>query len=527
MNASTLALFCGPGEGKDGLVMVHPGLSTLWVWLVVVGMILIVMHAVLSNPLQTKSPRFIDLSVVPLLGFLVRFLTRSPWPLVGLKLISVACFMLVIVAGLWGTQVPERNFATVFTWGIWWAGVVLSVFLLGTAWCAICPWDALAGWLIKRHWWQCGDEESSLALPVPTIWRSVWPALGLFVALSWLELGIGVTLSPMGTASLALLIVVLAVASLAIFERKAFCHYFCPVGRTLGFYARLSPVELRPKDQQICDRCTTLSCYHGTEQVEPCPTRLTMGRFAQNTYCLSCGSCVLSCPDDNVTWRLRPLAHEAALGARPRWDEAWFMVGLLALTSLHGIVMTPMWEQGIRALVGLLGGSGGLLLGFSVAMMLSLLLPLLLFFGVVVWTNRVVGVAGGSLRWLLATLSFAVLPVAFSYHLAHNLAHLVREGHTLALVVGNPLGRGTLPMSSLEKGARFHDLLLPESWLFAVQSALLLWGFYWALKILRSRVQGMEGIGSARWAVLPMTLFLTLASGFNVWLLAHDMVMRF
>ncbi|MDO8737125.1 MAG: hypothetical protein Q7K29_08625, partial [Thermoleophilia bacterium] len=30
-------------------------------------------------------------------------------------------FMIVIIAGIWGTQLGDKNFATVFTWLIWWA----------------------------------------------------------------------------------------------------------------------------------------------------------------------------------------------------------------------------------------------------------------------------------------------------------------------------------------------------------------------------------------------------------------------
>ncbi len=78
---------------------------------------------------------------------------------------------------------------------------------------------------------------------MPKQLRNVWPALLLFIGLTWLELGAGVTTSPYATALLALLMLVLATVSLSLFERKAFCRYFCPVGRTVGFYSQLAPVE--------------------------------------------------------------------------------------------------------------------------------------------------------------------------------------------------------------------------------------------------------------------------------------------
>ncbi len=118
-----------------------------------------------------------------------------------------------------------------------------------------------------------------------------------------------------------------------------------PLGNTLGFYARLAPIAIRPKDEETCLNCKTLECYHGSETVEPCPTHLTIGKFSQNTFCLSCGNCVLSCPKKNVTWNLRTMGSEAADDARPLWDGAWFMLGLLGITSFHGLTMLPYWSD--------------------------------------------------------------------------------------------------------------------------------------------------------------------------------------
>jgi polyferredoxin len=160
--------------------------------------------------------------------------SRSPAIRLALKLVTVALFLLVIAAGLFGTPIPERNLATVLTWNLWWSGLVFSIFFLGSAWCAVCPWDALAQWLVRRKIWGRAEPNNSLNLVVPRGLRGVWPALGLLVGLTWLELGLGITLDPYATALLALLIVVLATASLAVFRRKAFCRYFCPVGAPWG-----------------------------------------------------------------------------------------------------------------------------------------------------------------------------------------------------------------------------------------------------------------------------------------------------
>ncbi len=500
-------------------LMMHPGMSDAWAGVILLGVVMVVIwNAITPLHRQSLPQQGFPLVAVPLLGSWIQWLTRSPWPRVFLRLLTAGTFLWVIAAGLWGTPIPERNLATVLTWNWWWTLIIITILVVGTAWCAICPWDALAVWLTRRRLWQRGDGEESLGWRLPLPLRRVWPALLLLIGLTWLELGVGVTSSPAATATLAIVMVVLATVSLALFERKSFCRHICPVGRTLGCYAQLAPLALRPLHQETCDTCHTLECYHGSATIEPCPTSLTMGRFSQNIYCLSCGACVLSCPQQNVSWRLRPMASEARSGARPHWDEAWFMVALLGLTSFHGVTMMPFWEQAILTMAPMLGDGMQPLRSFTLGMTLFLLATTLCYLLAVsvVWRG-----SGIPFRRLFATLSFSCLPVAFGYHLAHNLNHLVRESSGFAQVWANPFGFGALPVTPLEKHVRMLDLLIPESALFALQAGLLLWGFWMGVRILR--VRGIELGGRRLW---PLVLFLAGCTTFNVWLQTQSMIMR-
>ena len=362
----------GAREEHRIVTMTHPGLPSAWGWAVVIGIVLLAVWTVVA-PVRTRGrARYVNLASLPVAGHGVRWLTASPVPLQAAKLVLVVLFLLVIAAGLFGTPIPERNIATALTWNLWWTGLIIAVFFLGSAWCAVCPWDALATWLVRRRLWRRADPNNSLNLRVPKTLRNVWPALLLFIGLTWLELGVGVTTSPYATALLALLMVVLTTLSLAVFERKAFCRYFCPVGRTVGFYAQMAPVELRPVDPDVCARCETLECYHGSKSVDSCPTHLLMRSLTQNTYCTSCGNCTQSCPHRNISWRLRPPSVEAIQEARPHWDEAWFMLALLALTGFHGVTMMPFWEPWMSTLALLIGDSGQLLWSFSIGLLVSM-----------------------------------------------------------------------------------------------------------------------------------------------------------
>ena len=506
------------------MTMTHPGLPLAWSLAVCVFMLAAGGYLLRTNRVPAHLSGSINLAGIPVLGTFIRHLMEKPVILLCLKTVVVCLFLLVIVAGLSGSQIPERNMATVLTWSIWWTGLIISVFFLGSAWCAVCPWDTLSTWLVRRRLWRRAHPNNSLNLKVARRLRSVWPALILLVVLTWLELGVGVTTSPYMTALLALAMVLMATVSLAVYEGKAFCRYFCPVGRTIGFYSQLAPVELRPVNTDICASCRTLECYHGSEAVEPCPTHLVMGRLKQNTYCISCGNCSRSCPDGNVAWRLRAPSREAIEDARPHWDEAWFMLGLLALTEFHGLSMLSFFETWLLQLASLLNDSGKLLWSFSILLGASLVVVVLIY-TFFLWLTQGLCQTRQDFRKLFSGLAFVTLPLAFSYHLAHNLNHLLRESSGIGALLLNPVGVNAQPLSMLEKHARHQEILVPPDILFALQAGLIAFGFWISLRIIQQR--GRVLTASAGWRLAPMAGFAVFITGLHLWLLMQPMLMRF
>jgi len=511
--------------------MVHPGLSATWVVIVLLLMLGLLVRF-FTQIHTTDSIKFTVMSLhrFPVIGQYVHRMITTAYVVTVFRILTSILFILVIATGLFGSPIAERNFATMLTWTIWWSAVVMSVFFAGSAWCAICPWDSIASWLVKRRLWRRGCELTTLSLKVPKYFRNIWPASIIFIILTWLELGVGVTASPYATALLALLVVVLTTISLSLFERKAFCHYFCPVGRTIGAYAGIAPIVLRPINQSICDECKTLECFHGTPEIESCPTFLVMGKMTQNTYCTSCGSCTQSCPTQNIHWQIRPVASEVACASRPHWDESWFIIGLLSLTLFHGVTMLPYWQGWIYRLGYLIGDSGQLLLSFSIGMVIAMSIPIVLYSVCISWLrNRV------DTEWkqLFSAMAFSVLPLAFCYHIAHNLSHLLRESVGFWSVVSNPFGIDTLPLSVSDIHFRHMNPVISDNSVFAIQSLLLVFGFGLALKIVRSRIlkfdtSEIKQSKSTTLALitLPITLFLTLVLLFSLWLLMQPMIMR-
>jgi ferredoxin len=344
----------------------------------------------------------------------------------------------------------------------------------------------------------------------------------MLTLLTWLELGIGVTDSPYATASLALMMVVMSTLALVAYKDKAFCRYFCPVGRTIGVYSQLSPIALRPVDETICQSCTTLDCYHGNETIAPCPTNLVMGRLQESTYCISCGNCTQSCPSNNINWQLRPPNTEAKQDARPHTDEACFMIGLLGLTSFHGLTMLPMWQQWISQLARFVGDSGSLIFTFTIILTIHMVAVFVVYTAFVSITRILV--KESTIPQLFNNFAFASLPIAFAYHLAHNLNHFLRESGNLSSVIRNPLGLDTLPLSMLEKHQRAMDVIVSTDVIWLLQAAFLVLGFCLSIQVLKYR--GYKIFGANAMQLIPMVVFSTVMTGASLWLLCQPMTMR-
>ncbi|MHC4924814.1 MAG: hypothetical protein ACYTG4_12200, partial [Planctomycetota bacterium] len=350
--------------------------------------------------------------------------------------ITATAFLLIIFAGLFGNQNPAMNIAPITTWTIWWAGLILLILFAGKIWCYACPWDAIATWVERFKFWGPRTGGLGLGEKWPRRLRNIWLAVGLFVVLTWVELGMGITLIPRATAWIALGMLALATASVLLFDRKAFCRYGCLVGRVSGLYSLFSTTELRVRDDNTCADCKTMDCYRGNEKADGCPTFEFPRTMTKSTYCILCTQCIQTCPKDNIDIRLRPWGTDLVTPGKPRQDEAFLAVILLSMTGFHGLTMTPSWaaySAEFQAWSGLPSTAA-----FAVLMSAIMVAPILLFWGL----------AGVSSLWarphrtntLFMHYAYSLLPIALFYHLAHNAEHFLMEGPKVVALMSDPFG---------------------------------------------------------------------------------------
>jgi len=443
------------------------------------------------------------------------------WPAFPLLIQSVPLLLLslVIVAGLFGS--PKGNIAPVLTWTWWWILLIFFVAGFGKLFCAICPWEALSS-MVTALSLKSRLKRITHDRPFPRWARNIWPAIGFFVLLTWLELGMDITHSPAMTAVLGLFMSAMAVMLAVVYEKRAFCRYSCPVGRISGLYALFSPVELRPADAEICRTCDGKECYHGSAKQTGCPTGLFPGHPTENTYCTLCSECVRACPHDNLALNLRPPATDLVRKNRFQWDESILAIVLLALTSFHGLTMTPVWVSAnnlLRVETGL-----GPKVMFTLLMLLMVLLPIGLFWVTARVASALTPTAGVSTGVIFKAFAYSLIPVALFYHLAHNCMHFFMEAGNLLPLLSDPLGWGWDLFGTAKKT---YGAMLSMKAIWWLQIICVVVGHVFgvvAADNLAKRLYDTSGL--AKRVLYPLMFAMVLYSVFSVWLIAQPMDMR-
>ncbi len=500
-----------------------------WMYFSSIAFVLMVSFGLFEGIERLTGPRPRQTARLDLMQFgPIRWLLRSrPFRFVC-QAILVGIFLVVIAAGLFGSQNPGLNIAPILTWTVWWGGLVVLIMFAGKAWCYVCPWDAIAGWMEKLRFWRKTDQGLGLELRWPRAIRNILLATLLFIGLTWIELGFGVTMNPQSTAYLGIAMLILAIVSAFLFQRKSFCRYGCLVGRVSGLYALFSGIEVRSKDKAVCKSCRTKECRRGSEDAYGCPTFVYPGGLTTNTYCIQCCECLQACPHENMAVNLRPWGSDLATDYKPRADEAYLALLMLSITAFHGLTMTPVWGRMTERLTDAL--AVGELLSFSSGMAAVMFAPILIF-AVLVYFSYLLGadaaVQDDSTRRYqdyFIRYAYALLPIALFYHLAHNLEHLLMEGPKVIPLASDPFGWGWNLFGTL--GETVPPLVSLDV-LWVLQILLVLVGHVYSLWAAQRVSINMFGSREAAFlSQLPMLFGMICFSVFSLWLLKQPMEMR-
>ena len=290
-------------------------------------------------PAQSKKKR-LRLNLLNTYPQLRRFL-RSPWWPDRINYGLTLTLFAVVVAMLWlGPQQRHENVALTVFWAWWWPLVLLSFPFVGRLWCAVCPFMIYGEVTQKLTQWMFPGSLQSWPRRAADRWGG-WFLYGLFaLILIWEEVW---DLENTAYLSACLLMLITAGAMIfsALFERRFWCRYLCPIGGMNGMFAKLSMTELRAQQGTCSAECSTYQCYKGGppkgegQETNGCPLYSHPAQLEDNRDCVLCMTCLKACPHRSVEVNLRPPGIELWTTHQPRTYEVALMFLLLGAVYLH------------------------------------------------------------------------------------------------------------------------------------------------------------------------------------------------
>jgi hypothetical protein len=381
--------------------------------------------------------------------------------------IGVLALLTIIVTGLFGSTDPLRSPAEYLTWIYFWAGMVILSGLVGNLWTLFNPFTALYDAVTGGR-----PREPLARLPESV---GVWPAVAVYFAFAFFELGSGVANQPRVVAVLALLYSAVTLAGMAVFGRDRWLRHFEAFTVLFDIVGRFGPIETERDDAGHL-RAVWLR-FWGTGLLQPV-------RAGWDLVCF-------------VILMLSSLAFDGITAPTPAWTA--FVTALQPWSSALG----PLGQPVVKALGLILLSSAFLLIFVAVA-------RLMLYFG---------SSSGNELQAITA-FALTLVPIALVYNAAHNYSYLVIQGQGLFPVLADPLGRGwhLLPTS----GYQVSFALAGAATVWYVQVVLIVLGHIVAVYLAHMRAG--ERFKTAQQVLIsqyPMLVLMVLYTMTSLWILAQ------
>jgi anti-sigma regulatory factor (Ser/Thr protein kinase)/ferredoxin len=410
--------------------------------------------------------------------------------LAGLLFAIILCFLMI------GPQDFTKNLSSILLWFFWWPLFIIQYLLVGRFWCAVCPFGTLGDMVRKTL---------GINLPVPQIIKKyALLIIGFFLALIiWAEEIFHVQSGPMATASLLLVVTTAVVGVNAIYERRAWCRYMCPLGGMGVVYARAGMLQLRGNPEK-CRTCATVRCHVGSELAEGCPMDEFPRIKESNAYCIFCGNCVKNCLKDSTKVEIRMPSTEFWLLRKPRLSE-----DLLAVL-LAAVISSVNFTHGFPAVIGLLTDLAGYNTGFT----LFYLGWLAAFFLLMALAGHTAAALNGmSVKMNFTLFAYAIIPLSLATHIGHSITLLLRGGHYLQQYLDDHIQAGWSLGAYTRVGVQVAEVL---------QFVLLLAGLAFSLLAAYNIATTFFARQKKIWAsAVPFMLLYTFLACLNGWILVN------
>ncbi len=272
----------------------------------------------------------------------LKWLLTRRWFQFGMILINLAALVLFLFAGFFGSPIGNHNIIITVVWILWWFVLVTFMIPFGARiWCMMCPFPFLGEWFQRRRLLGPSGEASSSVKGFKKKWpakfSNIWIQNVLFLCLCTFST-ILVT-RPVTTAFVLAGLTITATLIHVIYRRRTFCRYLCPIGGWMSLYSKASMLEIRSVDNDTCKGCGSKAVIDNGK-AWGCPWLINPGKMQSNSYCGMCMECISSCPNSNMTLRLRPFCSDTVI---ENYDEAWMGFIMITLVVLYTAIFLGPW----------------------------------------------------------------------------------------------------------------------------------------------------------------------------------------
>jgi hypothetical protein len=447
----------------------------LWLYLTGAGLTVAASFALIGlwvrrAPTVQDHKRF-DLTQLPIGRVL-----GAPLVLLGLRLLAVGLYLLVIAAGLFGTQSPLKNIAPAMVWAIWWVGMAYVSALLGNLWALVNPLDTLFA-SAEAIWKQLRPGQSlGLGLRYPES-LGVWPAVALFFTFIWMEMAWEAADHPASLAAAMLAYSALTWLGMLLYGRAEWLRRGEVFSLVFGLIARFAPTEAR---------------VAGAREL-----------------------------------KLRPYAVGLLVNEPLPASQIALVLLILAAVSFDGFRDTPAWAAIVEGLgPGFHHSAPTLGLAASVALFLAVYLGfcrLIARYGESPSGDGAGRAAGHSVSRIAGLFVLTLVPISIAYHLAHYLIFLVMAAQYLIPLASDPLGLGWDLFGTRNYFVRFGLIDARIAWYVSVAAIVtghviaLYLAHLQALREFKDRQAALR----SQWPMLALMVCYTMVS---LWIIAQPIV---
>ena len=411
------------------------------------------------------------------------------------RAVSVAVFILLVVAGFVGTDRPIENISPTFIWIIWWVGMGYVVALLGNVWMAVNPWKITFEWYQRLTGSRDGRESPPFRYPEGL---DVWPALVLFFVFAWAENVYTGAFRPLTLSVMVILYSMVMWTGMAAFGKHTWLRHGEAFTVLFGLFSRFSPTEVRVIDRSVCRRCDS-DC-------------------AEESECIDCHECFEQAGDTDRELNLRPFAVGLALRERVSTATAAFVVLALSSVTFDGFQDTQTWAGWRADMLTVASADVVDTLALAAVPLIFVVVYLGFSWGIRAASGERSGVTTTARRFV-----FSLVPIALAYNLAHFITLLLIQGQLIIPLASDPFGVGWDLFGTAEYRIDLNIISAKTVWFLSLVAIVVGHVLSVYLAHIISLRRAAAGSNALR-GQIPMLALMLLYTASSLWIIAQPIV---